>query len=155
MESADFRGEETPLVVENSPIQSRRKHTRDVHILSSAFLLIFLAYGAAQNLETSLNTVSLKFESWIENNCFHFFKIDLVDDLRLWFWVQEDDLGTISLGILYLSFTFFSLVASPVVQAMGSKNALLLGTTGYWLFIAANLKPTWYLLICLYTYLHA
>ncbi|XP_021804395.1 LOW QUALITY PROTEIN: UNC93-like protein 3 [Prunus avium] len=115
MESADFRSEETPLVVENSPIQSRRKHTRDVHILSSAFLLIFLAYGAAQNLETSLNT--------------------------------EDDLGTISLGILYLSFTFFSLVASPVVRALGSKNALLLGTTGYWLFIAANLKPTWYTMV--------
>lgn len=83
MESADFRGEETPLIIENSPIQSRRKHTRDVHILSSAFLLIFLAYGAAQNLETSLNTVSLKFESLIENNCFRFFKIDLVDDLGL------------------------------------------------------------------------
>lgn len=115
MESADFRGEETPLIIENSPIQSPRKHTRDIHILSSAFLLIFLAYGAAQNLETSLNT--------------------------------EDDLGTISLGILYLSFTFFSLVASPVVRALGSKNALLLGTTGYWLFIAANLKPTWYTMV--------
>lgn len=58
--------------------------------------------------------------------------------------IQEEDLGTTSLGILYLSFTFFSLVASLVVRALGTKNALILGTTGYWLFIAANLKPTWY-----------
>ncbi|XP_048429471.1 UNC93-like protein 3 [Pyrus x bretschneideri] len=115
MDSAGFPDEETPLVVDNSPIQSRRRHTRDVHILSCAFLLIFLAYGAAQNLETSVNT--------------------------------EDDLGTISLGILYLSFTFFSMVASPVVRALGSKNALILGTTGYWLFIAANLIPSWYTMV--------
>jgi hypothetical protein len=52
-------------------------------------------------------------------------------------------MGTISLGILYVSFTFFSLIASSVVRFMGSKNAVLLGTSGYWLFIAANLKPTW------------
>ncbi|KAM1525130.1 hypothetical protein ACFX15_009253 [Malus domestica] len=115
MDSAGFPDEETPLVPDNSPIQSRRNHTRDVHILSCAFLLIFLAYGAAQNLETSVNT--------------------------------EDDLGTISLGILYLSFTFFSMVASPVVRALGSKNALILGTTGYWLFIAANLLPSWYTMV--------
>lgn len=56
---------------------------------------------------------------------------------------QEADLGTISLGVLYLSFTVFSIVASLVVKKIGSKNALLLGTTGYWLFIAANLKPSW------------
>lgn len=58
MDSAGFPDEETPLVADNSPIQSRMSHTRDVHILSCAFLLIFLAYGAAQNLETSVNTVS-------------------------------------------------------------------------------------------------
>ncbi|XP_048439641.1 UNC93-like protein 3 isoform X2 [Pyrus x bretschneideri] len=115
MDSAGFPDEETPLVADNSPIQSRRSYTRDVHILSCAFLLIFLAYGAAQNLETSVNT--------------------------------EDDLGTISLGILYLSFTFFSMVASPVVRALGSKNALIIGTTGYWLFIAANLLPSWYTMV--------
>lgn len=62
-------------------------------------------------------------------------------------------MGTTSLGILYLSFTFFSLVASPVVRALGSKNALILGTTGYWLFIAANLKPTWYLIYLLFHFL--
>ncbi|KAJ4970283.1 hypothetical protein NE237_003382 [Protea cynaroides] len=90
-----------------------RNRDRDVHILSWAFLLIFLAYGAAQNLETTVNS----------------------------------DLGTYSLGILYLSFTFFSLVASPVVQCLGLKNALVLGTTGYWLFVAANLKPSWYTMV--------
>ncbi|KAK3031693.1 hypothetical protein RJ639_035279 [Escallonia herrerae] len=102
--------EETPLVVERSRTELVN-HTRDVHILSWAFLLIFLAFGAAQNLESTINT--------------------------------EGDLGTISLGILYSSFTFFSLTASSVVRVIGSKSALLLGTTGYWLFIAANLKPTW------------
>lgn len=112
MESHD---EESPLVVGDSPTQKLMNHARDVHILSSAFLLIFLAYGAAQNLETTLNT--------------------------------EEDLGTISLGILYLSFTFFSMVASSVVRVLGSKNALVLGTTGYWLFIAANLMPTWYTMV--------
>lgn len=107
--------EETPLVVEQRQPQISFDHRRDIHILSWAFLLIFLAYGAAQNLESTINT--------------------------------EDDLGTISLGILYSSFTFFSLVASFVVQALGSKNSLVLGTTGYWLFIAANLKPTWYTMV--------
>ncbi|KAL7223981.1 hypothetical protein ACSBR1_025440 [Camellia fascicularis] len=56
---------------------------------------------------------------------------------------EEEDLGTISLGILYSSFAVFSLVASLVVRFLGSKNALILGNTGYWLFIAANLIPTW------------
>ncbi|XP_052175908.1 UNC93-like protein 3 [Diospyros lotus] len=105
--------EETPLVLQSQT--KGKNHGRDVHILSSAFLLIFLAYGAAQNLESTINT--------------------------------EDDLGTISLGILYSSFTAFSVIASLVVRFLGSKNALVLGTTGYWFFIAANLKPTWYTMV--------
>ncbi|KAF8402860.1 hypothetical protein HHK36_010951 [Tetracentron sinense] len=115
MDSVDSHDEETPLVVADLPIETPKNHARDVHILSSAFLLIFLAYGAAQNLESTVNT--------------------------------EDNLGTTSLGILYLSFTFFSLVASPMVRMLGSKNSLILGTTGYWLFIASNLKPTWYTMV--------
>lgn len=59
--------------------------------------------------------------------------------------LQDKGLGTTSLGIVYLSFAIFSLVASPVVRALGSKTALILGTSGYWLFIAAHLiKLTWY-----------
>ncbi|KAL7248304.1 hypothetical protein ACSBR2_003086 [Camellia fascicularis] len=109
--------EEAPLVAENSETQTltKKNHTRDVHILSSAFLLIFLAYGAVQNLESTINT--------------------------------EEDLGTISLRILYSSFMVFSFFASLVVRFLGTKNALVLGTTGYWLFIAANLKPTWYTMV--------
>uniref|UniRef100_A0A2P2LBR8 UNC93-like protein 3 n=1 Tax=Rhizophora mucronata TaxID=61149 RepID=A0A2P2LBR8_RHIMU len=108
--------EGVPLVVDNLQIHTAKtNHARDIHILSSAFLLIFLAYGAAQNLETTVNT--------------------------------EENMGTIALGILYLSFTFFSLVASLVIRFLGSKNALVLGTSGYWLFIAANLMPTWYTMI--------
>ncbi|WOL20336.1 hypothetical protein Cni_G29141 [Canna indica] len=110
--------EEVPLVAEvgssssSSEVCPQRNHARDVHILSLAFLFVFSAYGAAQNLETTVNT--------------------------------EEDLGTTSLGILYLSFTFFSLVASPVVRILGSKTALVLGTSGYLLFIASNLKPSRY-----------
>ncbi|URE32279.1 MreB/Mbl protein [Musa troglodytarum] len=110
--------EAAPLLVEvsscscsSSDVRPARNHARDVHILSLAFLLVFSAYGAAQNLESTVNT--------------------------------EEDLGTISLGILYLSFTFFAVVASPVVRALGSKTALVLGSSGYLLFIASNLKPSW------------
>lgn len=50
--------EETPLVLENPKNQNPIvNHERDVYIMSSAFLLIFLAYGAAQNLESTINTV--------------------------------------------------------------------------------------------------
>ncbi|KAJ4893217.1 UNC93-like protein 3 [Raphanus sativus] len=104
--------EEAPLVLvsgEDRKVRAGKSYTRDVHMLSISFLLIFLAFGAAQNLETTINK----------------------------------DLGTISLGILYVSFMFCSMVASLVVRLMGSKNALILGTSGYWLFVAANLKPSW------------
>ncbi|XP_065854033.1 UNC93-like protein 3 [Euphorbia lathyris] len=107
--------EEAPLVVDNLLSHKTKNYTKDIHILSASFLLVFTAYGAAQNLETTVNT--------------------------------EQDLGTISLGILYLSFTFFSLIASLVVRFLGPKNALVLGTTGYWLFIAANLYPSWYTMV--------
>lgn len=115
--------EETPLVPDdNSAIEARKSHhSTDIHILSLAFLLVFLAFGAAQNLQSTLNT--------------------------------EDDLGTTTLGILYLSFTFFSVVASLVVRVLGSKNALLIGTTGYVLYVAANLKPNWYTLVPASVYL--
>jgi hypothetical protein len=54
-----YRDEETPLVVESLiQFQPHKSHTRDVHVLSIAFLLIFLAYGASQNLQSTLNTVS-------------------------------------------------------------------------------------------------
>lgn len=107
--------ESAPLVVVDEKQSPARNYKRDVNVLSLAFLLIFLAYGAAQNLQTTVNT--------------------------------EDDMGTICLGILYTSFTVFSLVASLVVRSMGSKNALVLGTTGYWLFIVANLVPSWYTMV--------
>ncbi|KAL2344971.1 hypothetical protein Fmac_006256 [Flemingia macrophylla] len=112
--------EETPLVGGDT-LQSPKSHTRDIHVLSLAFLLVFLSFGAAQNLQSTLNT--------------------------------EGDLGTTSLGILYLSFTFFSVVASLVVRVLGSKNALLVGTTGYVLYVAANLNPTWYTLVPASVYL--
>ncbi|KAK2364001.1 UNC93 protein [Trifolium repens] len=109
--------QETPIVVKESQLQLQptENHTREVHILSLAFLLIFLAFGATQNLESTLNT--------------------------------EHNLGTTSLGILYLSFTLFSLFASLVVRLLGTKNSLMIGTSGYWFYVAANLKPNWYTLV--------
>ncbi|KXG23724.1 UNC93-like protein 3 isoform X1 [Sorghum bicolor] len=99
----------------------RRSHAADVHTLSAAFLFVFSAYSAAQNLESTVNT--------------------------------EGDLGTVSLGILYTSFTVFSVVASPVVTRLGPKRALVVGTSGYVLFILANLAPTWYTMVAASLYL--
>ncbi|KAI3975221.1 hypothetical protein MKX01_017540 [Papaver californicum] len=109
------RDEEAPLVISEGKNSSLKNHTRDVQILSSSFLLIFLAYGAAQNLQSTVNTAQ--------------------------------DLGTTTLGILYISFTFFSLFASRTVRMLGSKSALILGSTGYWLYVAANLIPSWYSMV--------
>lgn len=64
-------GEEAaaPLVVVTEEVGScstsekrqPKNHARDVHILSFAFLFVFSAYGAAQNLESTVNTVSFCF----------------------------------------------------------------------------------------------
>ncbi|XP_066355197.1 UNC93-like protein 3 isoform X1 [Miscanthus floridulus] len=89
--------------------------SRDVHLLSSAFLFVFLAYHAAQNLQSTVNT--------------------------------DENLGDISLGVLYTSFTAFSAVGSAVVRWMGSRRALVVGTSGYLVFIAANLAPSWYTMV--------
>ncbi|KAJ1265910.1 hypothetical protein BS78_08G109700 [Paspalum vaginatum] len=59
----------------------------------------------------------------------------------------DGDLGTVSLGILYTSSTLFSVVAPPVVTRLGPKCALVFGTSGYVLFILANLVPTWYTMV--------
>ncbi|KAI0503496.1 hypothetical protein KFK09_014430 [Dendrobium nobile] len=119
MDPEDSGEEVAPLVVvvdgSSSEIRRPVNHARDAHILSFAFLFIFSAYGAAQNLQSTVNT--------------------------------EQGLGTTSMGILYLSFTFFSVFASVVVRWLGSKKALVLGTTGYLLFIASNLKPLWYTMV--------
>uniref|UniRef100_I1R7A7 UNC93-like protein 3 n=1 Tax=Oryza glaberrima TaxID=4538 RepID=I1R7A7_ORYGL len=110
-------GATAPLLAGVAPLGysgHRRSHAGDLHVLSAAFLFIFSAYCAAQNLQSSVNT--------------------------------EGDLGTVSMGILYTSFTLFAVTASPVVTWLGSKRALVVGTSGYVIFILANLVPTWYLL---------
>jgi hypothetical protein len=40
-----------------APAGSTRSPAADAHILSAAFLFVFAAYGAAQNLESTVNTV--------------------------------------------------------------------------------------------------
>ena len=56
--------EEAPLVLvsgEDRKGRPGKSYTRDVHILSISFLLIFLAFGAAQNLETTINKVPFSY----------------------------------------------------------------------------------------------
>uniref|UniRef100_A0A0E0MNQ2 Uncharacterized protein n=1 Tax=Oryza punctata TaxID=4537 RepID=A0A0E0MNQ2_ORYPU len=110
----DEEEEEAAPLVSGGPgaaaVVRASSHTRDLHLLSSAFLFVFLAYHAAQNLQSTVNT--------------------------------DENLGSVSLGLLYTSFTAFSVVGSPVVRRMGSRRALVLGTSGYLLFIAANLVPS-------------
>ncbi|CAN6329482.1 unnamed protein product, partial [Urochloa humidicola] len=95
----------SPLIAAPAAAACGRSHAADAHVLSAAFLFVFSAYSAAQNLETSVNT--------------------------------EGGLGTVSMGILYTSFTLFSVVASPVVTRMGPKRALIVGSSGYVIFILA------------------
>ncbi|XP_044395552.1 UNC93-like protein 3 isoform X2 [Triticum aestivum] len=92
-----------------------RSHAADVHVLSAAFVCLFSAYSAAQNLQSTVN--------------------------------DEGDLGTVSMGVLYTSFTLFAAAASPVVRWLGASRALVIGTSGYLLFILANLVPTWYTMV--------
>lgn len=51
-------GDEEALLIGNEIGATPINHTRDVHLLSWAFLLIFMAFGAAQNLQSTINTVS-------------------------------------------------------------------------------------------------
>lgn len=63
MDSKGDGEEVTPLVVvvDGSCSEARqpKNHARDAHILSLAFMFIFSAYGAAQNLQSTVNTVIL------------------------------------------------------------------------------------------------
>ncbi|XP_048493398.1 UNC93-like protein 3 isoform X2 [Beta vulgaris subsp. vulgaris] len=81
--------ENLPLVDPNAPENHPKSHSKDVHILSLGFLLVFSAYGAVQNLESTVNdegdlgTISLgilvlvvyccKFEAELVHNgpCFY------------------------------------------------------------------------------------
>lgn len=117
-------GESIPTDAERLPrlskIDSRPPnwslYKKDLNILCFSFLLVFMAFTATQNLESSINN-------------------------------KDKGLGSLSLGILYTSFTIFSLGAPAVVKKLGSKNSMLCALSGYWLFVAANLFPSWYSLV--------
>nr|CAB3466206.1 unnamed protein product [Digitaria exilis] len=114
----------TPLIAAPAQAAGGRSHAADGHFLSTAFLFIFSAYSAAQNLQTSINTVRAA---------------TILPSVV----VQEGGLGTVSMGITYTSLTLFSVASSPLVTRMGPKRALVVGSSGYVLFILANLLPTW------------
>jgi hypothetical protein len=155
--------EAAPLVpgpgARRAPAPPTTGAVRDVRLLSSAFLFVFLAYHAAQNLQSTVNTVRAPTPT--SRFCppagrpaplalLRQRRVPLTLTLtRGWLWrpclsvAQDENLGDISLGVLYTSFTAFSAVGSAVVRWMGSKRALAVGTSGYLLFIAANLVPSW------------
>ena len=56
---------------------------------------------------------------------------------------QEAGLGSVTLGIMYASFTICSFIAPAVVQSLGSKHAMLAGFCGFWIYLFANFWPTW------------
>ena len=58
-----------PLVDSNLSRKLLRSHSRDVHVLSLAFLLVFSAYGAVQNLESTVNAVS-QILCWVYKSLF-------------------------------------------------------------------------------------
>ncbi|KAI6688156.1 hypothetical protein NL676_024984 [Syzygium grande] len=64
-EEAEASDEEALLVVAEAPpaVSPPRGHARDVHILSYGFLLIFSAYGAVQNLKSTVNTMGFKWNT--------------------------------------------------------------------------------------------
>ncbi|KAL6623567.1 hypothetical protein ACP70R_033446 [Stipagrostis hirtigluma subsp. patula] len=121
---------------------------RDVHLLSAAFLFVFLAYHAAQNLQSTVNTVRPDPIQQATSAPARPAGRPAVAATRAHVRgrrvSQDENLGSMSLGVLYTSFTAFAAVGSAVVRRMGSRRALVVGTSGYLLFIAANLAPTWY-----------
>jgi len=141
--------EAAPLIP--GPGASATGAARDVHLLSSAFLFVFLAYHAAQNLQSTVNTVrpppTSRFCSRPAGAAGAAPPETRASRLIRGFGgravSQDENLGDISLGVLYTSFTAFSAVGSAVVRWMGSRRALVVGTSGYLLFIAANLAPSW------------
>lgn len=128
------RDEETPLlVVANNP----KNHTKDVHILSVAFLLIFLAYGAAQNLQSTLNTVSLgEFFFPVRLKYLLYFNFD--SDFAFEFSVSGGELGyDFTWGFVYvfhcfLSGRFFGGSGTRVEECFGSRHN--------WLFVLCSCK---------------
>ncbi|RLN28026.1 uncharacterized protein C2845_PM05G14590 [Panicum miliaceum] len=129
---------------------------RDVHLLSSAFLFVFLAYHAAQNLQSTVNTVRAPAPAAraqptasLRGRCSTGVATaqQASSPSHPCRRSQDENLGSISLGVLYTSFTAFSAVGSAVVRWMGSRRALVVGTSGYLLFIAANLAPSCYTVV--------
>jgi hypothetical protein len=132
-----LRDEEAAPLLAAAGSGGRRSHAADAHVLSAAFLFVFSAYGAAQNLQSSVNAVPFPFA--FSPPCSPILpRPAQLCRFHIYPRTQEGDLGTVSLGILYTSFTLFSVVAR-----MGPSRALVVGTTGYLLFILANLVPAW------------
>ena len=75
-------------------------------ILSVGFLLLFSCFITAQNLSA-----------------------DVLEDLGF------GDLGFYTLGVLYFSFAFSCFIATPIVNKIGDRASMFLGSIPYFLYV--------------------
>jgi len=83
--------------------------------MTFSFFLVYTAFSAIQNLESTLN--------------------------------HQEGLGSASLAVLYLVLCAACFVAPLIVSWIGSKWSIVLAFVFQCLFVAANIKPSWYTLI--------
>jgi MFS family permease len=85
---------------------------RKVLFMSACFFMIFFGFMTVQNFQTTFTDPELL------------------------------DIGTNSLTIVYITFTFTSLIAGKIVDRLGMRYSIMLAAPTYALFCAYNLKPS-------------
>jgi MFS family permease len=76
-------------------------------LLGVLFCLLFSAFNATQNLQSTVN----------------------------------EEIGNVSLSVLYIVFAFSNFFAPSIVMKIGEKWSIILGSLAYVLYIAANIHP--------------
>eukprot|EP01102_Stenamoeba_stenopodia_P002527 TRINITY_DN1236_c0_g1_i1.p1 TRINITY_DN1236_c0_g1~~TRINITY_DN1236_c0_g1_i1.p1 ORF type:complete len:472 (+),score=74.47 TRINITY_DN1236_c0_g1_i1:70-1485(+) len=97
------------------PDTKQRNHLFDHLHMTFSFFLVYTAFSAIQNLESTIN--------------------------------HQEGLGSASLAVLYLVLCAACFLAPLIVSWLGSKYSIVLAFVFQCLFVAANIKPTWYTLI--------
>lgn len=114
----DSHGSKTKLlqrVCDDSDVTTPSSLIKSHIILCSIFTVVYTAYLAIQNLESSLN--------------------------------KADNVGLVSLIIIYTACVFFSFVSPAIVSFLGGKLTLAIGWIGHCLFTAANFYPAFSTLV--------
>ncbi|KAF0695138.1 Aste57867_14035 [Aphanomyces stellatus] len=115
--------------------------------LAVAFLLIFAAYSATENLETSV--IRGECQDCLQGDVDGICQLGNVCQNKIHFACDDacaapftectSTLGSIVLGVVYLTLTFGSFFASAVPNYFGMKKSLFGSSTVYALFALANL----------------